>query len=265
VVAGKIAGDLAGAVAGNLAGGSSGIDALILALGSDIKGWWEAREDFLTLNGTDPTATAVDVFDLRETDLVTPTLPYYNQATAGNQLLWVSSGFNGSSAPYLTAQSSTRYMNSTSIGIASGSRVATLLLGTFSSTASRVLFAINTSTPSLTVRARNDAAPGFASEFGFSAGAQLIDVTVPAHDTNPHSVAWLPYASGAQFQFDGVNTTPQPTGSSAMREFDVATLFDSASAGGSWACTLLVDNMSLTRWNDNIKPYFESRFGMTLT
>lgn len=237
------------------------------SLDADLHHWWRTPADpdpTLVLNGS----LVTRLYDVREVDFsASADYAYFDQSDPGVQPTYASSGFGPNSVPYINVHASPRRLASTSLGHAAGNRLTWIVVGALRHSGSgRIFFEVCDESDNGVVVFRTITGPQHRVGLRFdSDGPENVDVTSPSYDEDDHVWMQAPYASGAQLQIDGADTTPQPTSNDSMAAMETAYIGAfSAFTFGQWAEAFCVENMTADRWANTFAPYLNDRYGYDL-
>jgi hypothetical protein len=220
---------------------------LLQVLGSDLLHWWEPSAETTTLNGSNVSQLNDRIGGAHAV-----------QATAVNQPSYVADGGPGG-RPCLTFQDAARWVLAT-VNLSAGHRTGMYVVAAHPAAGLAV-------TCSLRLAGTNQMSPfaqvgqGFHQRINFTGGAQDLNITAPARNTNWNLFAMRPLASGALSQIGTTTTTPNFSGVDTVGAVDQFYAGHTVSAGGSFAFCALVTNPTSEK-DAYVREYINRVFGV---
>jgi hypothetical protein len=179
------------------------------------------------------------------------------QATSGNRPAFTAAG-GPNDYGFVDFQDVNRALVG-SISLAAGHRTALYVVAKASATNSRTL-----TNSDLGIYNLFRGTDTFCANTIFNGGgAEFLVITVPAVDTDWHLFAYVPLATGALFQIDGVTTTPDFVSAAGLDALTTFRLGHIGSAGGSIASAFMVSGAT-GALNTIAKRYVAAKFGLTV-
>lgn len=255
-------------IRGGIGAGGVDLDAAFLAemsaAGGTLHHWWETRSGLITFNGSNIARN----HDVRETNFVTPTLAYLDQATAASQPAWVNDGSGPNSVAYANLQDTARNLAATvSFGANHRTGIYAVVKHGTNAAADRYTMALTTAVAPVVIDySRNAASPQGLKLFAdFNAGT---DINGRIDDYNGSWLLWAlrPLQTGAVTQINGANTANQPSNTNglvAATKYSLGYALGAASDGAVAAIILTSEPTAAV--DTAIKNYVAARFGLTLS
>jgi len=234
--------------------------ALVSALGANLVHFWRAvpsADSRIVLNS----GRVSRLYDWRETDFVTPNYAYLDQATAGNQPLFVASGGPGGALPYISIDGTTRYLLASITERPANNRTGfyNICIPDTNAAADRYSSSLSHATGPVLVSlhySRNSATPhGRKTYIDFNAGTDW-NGTNEDYASGWQTAAIRPLSTGATVDYDGVAATTQPSNTNGLVALNRVSMgYNAAATGGGSQFAVILTEEPVTAIDDAVLAY----------